>query len=155
MAEVRNRRWNRARALALLAVGTVGLTVLLAPAPGSAHRPGSRTLRIEASSFAYNPAVLEVEPGDTVVVELVSTDVVHGFFLEGYDLELTADPGQTARLTFVADRSGSFRFYCSVACGPLHPFMSGRLKVGENGLLWRAIGLTLLGAAAVFLVRLR
>lgn len=141
--------------MALLAIGALALTVLVAPSPGPAGRPASRTLRIEASSFAYAPAVVEVQHGDTVEIELVSTDVVHGLYLEGYDLDLTADPGQTARLSFVADRSGSFRFYCSVSCGSLHPFMSGRLKVGGNDLLWRAIGLALLGAVAVFLVRWR
>lgn len=155
MADGRDGKRSRVRALALVAVGAVTLTVLLAPSPGSASRPTARTLRIEASSFAYDPAVLEVEPGDTVEIELVATDVVHGLYLEGYDLALTADPGQTARYAFVADRPGTFRFYCSVTCGPLHPFMSGRLKVGENALLWRAVGLALLAGAAVLLVRFR
>lgn len=143
------------RLLALLAVGAMSLAVLVAPSPGSAGRPTSRTLRIEASSFAYSPAAVEVEPGDTVEIELVSTDVVHGLYLEGYDVAVTADPGQTARLSFVADRPGSFRFYCSVSCGPLHPFMSGRLRVGGNSLFWRAVGLALLGTVVVFLARWR
>lgn len=143
------------RGLALGAVGLMILAVVVAPSPGSAGRPTSRTLRIEASSFAYAPAIVEVQPGDTVEIELVSTDVVHGLYLEGYDVALTADPGQTARASFIADRSGSFRFYCSVSCGALHPFMTGRLRVGGNSLFWRAVGLTLLAGAAVFLVRWR
>jgi len=61
------------------------------------------------------------ESGDHVTIDLVSTDVVHGLYLDGYDLNVTADPGQTATLSFVADRSGSFRFRCSVTCGALHP----------------------------------
>ncbi len=96
-----------------------------------------------------------MQRGDTVVIELVSTDVVHGLHLEGYDRSLIADPGQTERLRFVADRAGSFRFYCSVSCGPLHPFMSGRLRVGASGVFWRAASLAVLGALAVFLVRWR
>jgi heme/copper-type cytochrome/quinol oxidase subunit 2 len=44
----------------------------------------------------------------------------------------------------VADRSGSFRLRCSVTCGALHPFMIGKLNVGSNDLLWRAIGLGML-----------
>ena len=65
--------------------------------------------------------------------------MVHGIYVDGYGLSVTADPGQTARLTFVADRAGSFRFRCSVACGDLHPFMIGRLRVGPNQLLIRAV----------------
>jgi heme/copper-type cytochrome/quinol oxidase subunit 2 len=63
--------------------------------------------------------------------------VVHGLSIDGYNLETTADPGQTARLTFVADRQGSFRFRCTVTCGNMHPFMIGKLRVGQNALLWR------------------
>jgi hypothetical protein len=79
-----------------------------------------------------------------VTVELVSTDVVHGFSLDGYNFELKADPGQTATGIFVADKAGDFRFRCSVACGNLHPFMIGKLRVGPNFLLARGIGLGLL-----------
>src|SRR5450759_3871418 len=103
-----------------------------------------RTFRVEASQFSYIPAVLTVNPGDTVTIELVSTDVVHGFYVDGYGVSVTADPGQTVRLTFSADKNGSFRFRCNVTCGALHPFMIGKLQVGTNTLLWRAIGLTLL-----------
>ncbi len=105
--------------------------------------------------YAYAPAVIGIQRGDTVDINLVATDVVHGLYLEGYDLSVDADPGQTARLSFVADQPGSFRFYCSVACGPLHPFMSGRLKVGGSRLFWRILGLALIAGAAVSLVRLR
>ncbi len=105
--------------------------------------------------YAYAPSVIELERGDTVDLELVATDVVHGLYLEGYDVSVSADPGQTAQLSFIADRAGSFRFYCSVSCGPLHPFMSGRLRVGGNGLFWRSLGLVLVAGAALLLVKLR
>jgi hypothetical protein len=70
-------------------------------------------------------------------------------YLDGYDLNVIAPPGQTAHLTFVADRAGDFRFRCSVTCGALHPFMIGKLNVGPNWLLYRAAGLALLGVLAV------
>ena len=104
-----------------------------------------RHFRIEASSFQYTPEAIHVNPGDHVTIDLVSTDVVHGLYIDGYDLNVTADPGQTATLSFVADRAGSFRFRCSVTCGALHPFMIGKLNVGSNDLLWRAIGLARAG----------
>jgi heme/copper-type cytochrome/quinol oxidase subunit 2 len=80
-------------------------------------------------------------------------DVVHGFYLDGYGVSVTADPGQTARLTFTADRSGSFRFRCNITCGALHPFMIGKLQVGPNTWLLRAIGLTLLAALSLLALR--
>ncbi len=130
-----------------------GALVVFAPLPVRAAANTQRTFRIEASQFAYAPAQLQVNPGDTVTIELVSTDVVHGLYLDGYGVSVTADPGQTARLTFVADRSGSYRFRCSVTCGALHPFMIGKLQVGSNSWLWRAIGLSVLAVFSVLTLR--
>lgn len=138
-------RWQANWRLAIVLL--LAVLILLLPAPSTAS-PGGRTVRIMASSFQYAPAIVRVQPGDRVTLELVSTDVVHGLYLDGYELRVSADPGQTARLTFVADRTGTFRFRCSVTCGPLHPFMIGKLVVGTNWLAWRAVGLAILVAAA-------
>ena len=128
----------------------VALVVLFVPFPASAAAPAARTFHIQASRFEYSPAILTVNPGDQVTIELTASDVVHGLSIDGYNLAITADPGQTARLTFVADQQGSFRFRCTVTCGNMHPFMIGKLEVGANVLLWRAVvlsGLALLAGA--------
>jgi heme/copper-type cytochrome/quinol oxidase subunit 2 len=80
-------------------------------------------------------------------------DVVHGLYVDGYGVSVTADPGQTASLTFIADNAGSFRFRCNVTCGALHTFMIGKLQVGANTWLWRAIALTVLAALAMLVLR--
>jgi cytochrome c oxidase subunit 2 len=116
------------------------LLVAFAPLPGSQSEPTERTFRIEASSYEFSPGVIRANPGDQVTIELTSMDVVHGLYLDGYGLEVDADPGQIEILTFTADRSGTFRFRCSVTCGDLHPFMIGKLHIGPNTLLWRGIG---------------
>jgi cytochrome c oxidase subunit 2 len=126
----------------------VALVILFAPLPVFSAAPMERTIRIEAHRFDYSPFAITVHPGDRVTLELVSTDVVHGLYVDGYDLALTADPGQTARLTFVANHPGVFRFRCSVTCGPLHPFMIGKLNVGSNEFGWRVVGLIILAVVA-------
>lgn len=144
---------SRRRIAATVSLILVGTGLLLAPVPLSRLEPAERTIRIEASRFAFNPGTVRVNEGDRVTVELVAQDVVHGLYIDGYDLSVTADPGQTARLSFVADRPGSFRFRCSVTCGALHPFMVGKLKVGRNWLLWRAVGLVVVGALVGVVLR--
>jgi heme/copper-type cytochrome/quinol oxidase subunit 2 len=124
------------------------LVIAFVPVPVRSAAPADRTIRVEANSFEYTPGVLQVNPHDRVTIELVSTDVVHGIYIDGYNLEVIADPGQTRSLSFVADRTGVFRFRCSVTCGALHPFMIGKLQVGKNLQLWRAAGLALLAALA-------
>lgn len=137
----------------LLIAGLAGALIAFAPLPVRAAAPSRRTFRVEASQFAYGPSVLTVNQGDIVTIELVSKDVVHGLYVDGYGVSVTADPGQTATLTFTADKAGSFRFRCNATCGALHPFMIGKIQVGPNTTLTRTIGLTVLaGLAASILV---
>ena len=133
----------------LLLLAMVGLVVAFAPLPVQSIAPQERTFRIDARQFAYSPSELNVNPGDTVIIQLVSTDVVHGLYVDGYDVSVQADPGQTATLTFIADKPGSFRFRCNVTCGAMHPFMIGKLTVGTNGWLYRSIGLSVLALVGV------
>jgi heme/copper-type cytochrome/quinol oxidase subunit 2 len=132
----------------------IALAITFMPLPTGTGLPGSRDLRIAASQYEFNPGVISVNEGDRVTIELVSTDVVHGLYLDGYDLEVIADPGQPATLSFIADKSGTFRLRCSLTCGPLHPFMIGKLKVGNNTLLWRGMALAVL-ATGIGLWRVR
>jgi heme/copper-type cytochrome/quinol oxidase subunit 2 len=128
------------------------LVVAFAPFPGDSSPARTvHTFRVEASQFAYSPSELSVNPGDTVIIQLVSTDVVHGLYIDGYGLSVEADPGQTKTLVFTANKPGSFRFRCNVTCGAMHPFMIGKLHVGANMSQVRGAGLSLLGVLALTL----
>ncbi len=132
----------------------LGLLTLWVPLPAAARSPQDRFIRVEASSFAYEPGVITVQKGARVTLELHSRDVVHGLFIDGYGLETRAAPGESNRLTFIADRSGIFWIRCSVTCGALHPFMLGKLKVIEPGFALRPLALTVVLASAVLLLPL-
>ena len=138
--------------LILLLLATAGLAVAFVPLPVPSVAPRERSFRIEAKQFAYSPSELAVNPGDMVTIQLVSTDVVHGLYIDGYDLSVEADPGQTATLTFTADQSGSFRFRCNVTCGAMHPFMIGKLTVGTNDWLLRSASLAVIAVIGVLIL---
>ena len=127
----------------------LGAAIWLIPFPMQHGQPAERHFQVEASRFAYSPSIFQVNRGDRITINLLSTDVVHGLAVDGYDVQVTSDPGQSARLSFIADRSGSFRFRCTVTCGAMHPFMIGKLQVGDNSLLWRAAGLAVLAVLTV------
>jgi heme/copper-type cytochrome/quinol oxidase subunit 2 len=137
--------------LSLLVFATAGLAVAFVPLPVRSAAPQERTFQIDARQYAYSPSELHVNPGDIVTFELVSTDVVHGLYIDGYGISVEADPGQTATLAFVADQPGSFRFRCNVTCGAMHPFMIGKLTVGTNHWLYRGIALAILAALAILM----
>lgn len=133
------KRLSLAHLIALLAA----LLIAFAPLP-TRSQPTERVVRVEAGNSTFTPAVIHANPGDRITLELVSLDVVHGIAIDGYPVNFQADPGQTARASFVAERAGTYKLRCSVACGNLHPFMTGKLVVGQNLLLYRAGGIAFL-----------
>lgn len=144
----------RARLLSLVPFVGMALVVLLLPIPLTGA-PATRQVTIKADQFAFDPPVLRVNRGDQVRLTLQATDVVHGFYLDGYGIETRVEPGISQQAVFVADRVGKFRYRCSVSCGTLHPFMIGELVVGPNLPYARAVGFTLvvLGATLFYLWR--
>lgn len=112
--------------------------VLLLPLPSGAGAPAERHVQLDARMFAFEPGRVRVGLGDRVTITLLSEDVVHGVYVDGYGVDIEAEPGKPATASFVADKPGKFRFRCSVTCGALHPFMIGELVVGPNLPFWRA-----------------
>jgi len=139
----------RSRFFLLLFV-MAGLVVAFAPLPVRPIAPQERNFRIEARQFAYSPSELEVNPGDTVTIQLISTDVVHGLYIDGYDIFVEADPGQSATLIFTTEKPGSVRMRCNITCGAVHPFMIGKLSVGTNSWLFRSVGFAILWVIGFF-----
>jgi cytochrome c oxidase subunit II len=134
-------------------IGLAALLIASAPFPVTADTsPTTRLVRVEAGQFSYSPSIISVNRGDTVTIELVSRDVVHGLYVDGYGVSLQADPGQVRSLTFVASRPGSFRIRCNVTCGAMHPFMIGRLNVGRFDTPARGAGFALMGILGMVLL---
>lgn len=147
----RHRRRSRVILGSVTAMLTLATLFVPIPLQGATQQP--RDVVVIARRFAFEPGIVQVNHGDKVVIRLESVDVVHGLYIDGYALSTQAEPGRPGQLTFTADRAGAFRMRCSVACGPLHPFMIGKLEVGPN-LLWAravfATVITALGALATF-----
>ena len=99
---------------------------------GSCFAQAERFFEVKAKKFSYTPNVIEVNKGDLVKVRLISEDVHHGFYLDGYGISTSAHPGQDSSLKFIADKPGRFCFRCSVTCGEFHPYMVGYLVVKPN-----------------------
>jgi cytochrome c oxidase subunit 2 len=135
---------RRKQAFTLIIFLAAALVVAFAPVP-VLEQPTERVIRVEAADYAFTPSVIHANPGDQITIELISKDVVHGLSIDGYPaVDLQAEPGRPARITFVAEKSGTFKLRCAIACGNLHPFMTGKIEVGPNQLLYRAGGLALL-----------
>ena len=77
--------------------------------------------------------VIEVKLGDEVTIVQTNLDKVedltHGFCLSEYNINYGVAPGETASVTFEADRKGVFWYYCPWFCHALHLEMRGRLII--------------------------
>ncbi|MCI0521966.1 MAG: hypothetical protein L0Z70_17100, partial [Chloroflexi bacterium] len=94
------------RKLPLLLWIGLGLAAWFASLPGVAGAPQERLIRVDASSYEYSPGVIHANRGDRITLELASKDVVHGVYIDGYQVSLSADPGQPQRVSFTADQAG-------------------------------------------------
>ena len=66
---------------------------------------------------------LYVPVGQPVRVELVSQDVLHGFYIPAFRVKHDIVPGMRNYAWFVATRAGSYDLFCSVYCGTGHSGM--------------------------------
>ncbi|MEE8368138.1 MAG: c-type cytochrome [Thermoanaerobaculia bacterium] len=95
-------------------------------------------IQLTERQWKFIPDEIRVRQGQLVRIDFQPTDnglgVGHGFAIDGYDKSAFINGAMVQRpksVTFRADKSGSFVFYCATQCstGPLHPKMNGRLIV--------------------------
>lgn len=73
---------------------------------------------------------LKVREGDRVIFRLISTDTHHGFALPAFGItEALIMPGDVTTVDFVADKVGSFPFFCTIRCGRIHDNLEANLTV--------------------------
>jgi len=103
-------------------------------APEVASEPVAAQIReitVSAKKWEFEPSTIEVNKGDRVMLTITSEDVEHGFSLPDFQVDVKLSPGKTVPVEFVADKAGTFDFFCSVYCGSGHRDMVGKLVVKE------------------------
>jgi cytochrome c oxidase subunit 2 len=89
--------------------------------------PVTATARMWSWDFSYangrTSPKLYVPVGKPVKVNLVATDVIHGFFLPAFRVKRDVVPGMPNHAWFVATKPGSYDLFCSQYCGTGHSAM--------------------------------
>lgn len=87
-------------------------------ASASSGKQNSVTVKeftIDGSSFEFDPPSITVEKGDTVKITFKDNDGMHNLVIEGYNVKTNViGPGKEETISFVADKTGSFRYLCTV-----------------------------------------
>ena len=101
-------------------------------------RNGNKMLvKMIAVRSTLTPTSFEVKEDDKVTIAVTNieqtTDELHGFGLEDYNINVVVDPGETKTIEFTADKPGVFAYYCTNFCSALHQEMQGYLLVKPRG----------------------
>lgn len=76
-----------------------------------------------------NPPTLVVPLGEKVRYTITSNDVVHGFWVPAFMIQMQNLPGVTNSLEFTANKLGSYPGRCNILCGRNHSQMLFTVKV--------------------------
>jgi nitrous-oxide reductase len=97
------------------------------------RRPGVTEVWMSAMRSHFTPDVLRVKKGDRVILHITNVetgrDTTHGFTVSGFNVQTSLEPGEATTVEFVADKAGSYAFYCTEFCSALHMEMQGWLLV--------------------------
>ena len=75
------------------------------------------------------PPTLVVPLGERVRYTLTANDVIHGFWIPAFMIQMQALPGVTNHLEFTANKLGEFPGRCNMLCGRAHTQMIFKVKV--------------------------
>lgn len=76
-----------------------------------------------------NPPTMVVPLGEKVRYTITSNDVVHGFWVPAFMIQIMNLPGVTNSLEFTANKLGSYPGRCNILCGRNHSQMLFTVKV--------------------------
>lgn len=84
----------------------------------------------------FYPERIDVNQGDHITVYYTNTDfdedITHGLAFLFYNMNVEAQPGETVKFEFTANKAGVYPFYCTNFCSALHQEMQGNLLVLPN-----------------------
>jgi cytochrome c oxidase subunit 2 len=72
---------------------------------------------------------LHVPMGQTIVLDMISEDVIHSLYFPSLRIKQDVLPGRYTRLWFRADETGDHHLLCAEFCGTSHSEMGGRIIV--------------------------
>lgn len=75
----------------------------------------SKIFNVSATNFVFVQNEIRVKKGDTVKINLLNNEGTHDIVIDEFSVKTPRiGEGQTAAIEFIADKVGTFEFYCSV-----------------------------------------
>jgi plastocyanin len=78
-------------------------------------KPELRTFNITVKNYAYSPKEIRVKKGDTVKINLNVAEGYHNWTIDEFNAQTASvSAPENTSVQFVADKVGTFEYYCSV-----------------------------------------
>ncbi|GGB33116.1 cytochrome B5 [Virgibacillus dakarensis] len=97
-------------------------------------------VNVAASAFNYDLGKnddgslvkkLSIPKGSTVLFQVTSKDVVHGFSLAGTNVNMMVEPGYISSYETILEEPGEYTLLCNEYCGTGHHLMGAIVEVTE------------------------
>lgn len=83
--------------------------------PSLQEPANTKSFTVEGGNFKFTPNTIAVAKGDTVKITFKNMEGFHDFVLDEFQIRTKQIPaGQEETIQFVADKVGTFEYYCSV-----------------------------------------
>ncbi len=82
--------------------------------------------------WAFEPSSVTLPVGSTVHLYVTSRDIIHGFKIEGKNVNLMAVPQTINYIPVTFNEPGEYFFACHEFCGAAHHLMAGRIIITDN-----------------------
>ncbi len=93
--------------------------------------PKTVTFDVNGGNFYFTPKTMTVKKGDTVKINFKNDGGMHNWVLDEFNAKTkTIQTGETDTISFVADKAGTFEYYCSIGSHRMMG-MKGTLTVLE------------------------
>lgn len=89
----------------------------------------TKEFNIIANNWQFIPESIEVNLGDKVRLNIKSIEGYHGIAMFDFGINEYLVPEDEVSVEFLADKKGTFNFFCNVPCGIGHRNMGGQLIV--------------------------
>lgn len=91
--------------------------------------PGIYEVVVLGQAWSFTPNEIRIPAGAEVTFIATSTDVLHGFNVEGTSVNVMLIPGQVSRVTHRFKEPGEHILICHEYCGLGHHMMAGKVIV--------------------------
>lgn len=91
------------------------ITVIANPGESSPAAAATKTFTVEGGNFTFSVKEMKVKKGDNVQVVFQNKEGFHDWILDEFNAKTKQiKAGETETIEFVADKIGTFEYYCSV-----------------------------------------